>query len=1138
MIKRFVSLLTILWGIVFLLHGQNNERGMPFIKNFLPKEYKAGLANWAVVQDNRGILYFGNDNGILEYDGSEWRFIKTGGVIRSLAKDKNGRIYAGGAGHFGYLKADSLGQMRYQPLHTLLAEDKRAFGDVWTVNCLTEGVFFQTDEFIFILKENKGQAYLQTVPATTFFTFGYAVRDQFYVQKSEYGLMKWVGSRLVPVKDTEALSAALISQVLPWGDSELLICVQNMGLYTTQQGKIVKWNTEADEILRDFRSYNAAWIGTGKNKTLAIGMLGIGVLMLDEKGKLKAIYNKRNGLADDFVLSFTEDGQNGLWIGMYNGIARMEYPSEFQLYNEQFQQLKGAVNAITKHQGRLYVATLSGLFRLAPRELTHAAATRRFYDTEFEAVAGFKLDCWALLPIDKDLLVGTFMGVKLLRGDAVSDVGNEETPPNIFCFERSKIDPDRVFVGSAYSVRSIYRKNGNWIDEGRFDGLRDDIRHIKEDKDGNIWAASLNNGIYLIDFVQGSSYRFGMQPKIRRLGLADGLPSLNDNHLMLINGQIRIATERGIYKYEGGKLIPDEAFDTPFNREGRKVLLPTPDRKGNIWLFSTNKGKIEAGFLQKSDKGFDYKPGSLNRLQDLHAVQALYTGDSSAIWFSDIGGIYRYERRSDISTDFTFQTLIRRVSIGQDSVIFNGNFADKDGLAVLEQGTIFSPDLPYELNRIRFDFTATAFNSPYATYFQTKLDGLETDWETWNDSRSKEYTNLAAGHYVFHVRARDVFGNISSEAQYHFAIKAPWYRSMVAYALYVVLAILLIWLVGEWRIRAIANEKAYLTQQVAARTQELSNANAELEATLAQVKNQNEIIRQKSDELARANEQLFELNSALSRTLAQVQLQNKEIERQRDQIRLQKENTESSIRYARRIQDAMLPDTKILSRFFSGAFILNRPRDIVSGDFYWFTEKQGKIMVAVVDCTGHGVPGAMMSMLGSSLLDNIAARQPVADTALILNEMHRYIRLALQQEKSMNSDGMDMCLISYDPLERTVQFSGARNSLYLVRSGVLTEYKADRQSIGGFQKEAERLFTAQTITVQTGDILYLFSDGYADQIGGNKRQKYMVKHFRSLCERISSIPIVQQEGAFAANLADWMGEEVQLDDILVMGLLI
>jgi serine phosphatase RsbU (regulator of sigma subunit) len=1139
MTKRLALLLTALLAYALTVYGQTNERGMPFIHNYLPKEYKAGMANWAIVQDGRGILYFGNDNGILEYDGNQWKLIKTGGAVRTLAKDAKGRIYAGGLGHFGYLQADSLGRMRYQSLHSLLPADKQSFGEVWTVSCLTEGIFFQADESIFILKENKGQPYIQTVPAETFFSFGFAVRDQFYVQQSDRGLMKWVGSKLVPVKDTDMFSASLISQVLPWGTNELLICVQNMGLYTTQQGKIVKWNTEADELLRDFRSYNAQWISYGKNnKTLAVGMLGVGVLMIDEQGKLQGIYNKRNGLADDFVLSFAEDGQNGLWMGMYNGIARMEYPSDFQVYNEQYQQLKGAVNAIAKHQGKLYVATLSGLFRLAPRELTHAAATRRFYDTQFEAVQGFKLDCWALLPVDKDLLVGTFMGVKLLRGDAVSDIGEESTPPNIFCFERSHIDPDRVFVGSAYSVRCIYRKNGNWIDEGRFEGLRDDIRHIKEDKDGNVWAASLNNGIYLIDFTKGSSYKFSMLPQIRRLGTAEGLPSLADNHLFLIKGQIRVATERGIYKYEGGKFIPDSTFDQPFNSQGRKVMLPATDQKGNIWLFSANKGKIEAGFLQKTDNGYTYRPGSLSRLDELHAVQAIYTNDSSAVWFSDINGIYRYERRENISTDFTFHALIRRVSIGQDSTIFYGNFADREGLAITEQPAIFSPDLPYEWNRIRFDFTATAFNSTHANRFQYKLDGLENQWSEWSESRYKEYTNLSEGHYVFHVRARDVFGNISSEAAYHFAVKSPWYRTVVAYALYIVVAILLIWLIGEWRLRAIANERAKLAQQVTLRTQELRKANAELEATLAQVQKQNEVIQQKSTELTHANEQLFDLNSALSRTLSQVQQQNREIERQRDQIRLQQENTESSIRYARRIQDAMLPDAEQLSRFFTGYFILNRPRDIVSGDFYWFAEKHGKIVVAAVDCTGHGVPGAMMSMLGISFLNSIIAEQTQPDTALILNAMHQYIREALQQEKGINRDGMDMSVIAYDPLARTIQFSGARNSLYLVRNGILTEYKADRLSIGGFRKESERLFSAQTIDVQAGDVLYMFSDGYADQIGGANNHKLMLKNFRDFCERVGALPIDQQQTAFATHLTNWMGSEAQVDDILLIGLMI
>ncbi|MCS6968616.1 MAG: SpoIIE family protein phosphatase [Cytophagales bacterium] len=1129
------------WLVLYLLsqlfcYGQSYERGAPFINNYLPQFYKAGLANWAIAQDLRGVLYFGNDDGVLEYDGNKWQLIRTGSVVRALACDDKGRIYVGGSKNFGYLRADSLGRMRYEPLHTLLPEDKRNFSDVWTVHCLPEGVFFQTDETIYILKENKGKPYLQVVPATTFFTFGYAVRNQFYVQQNDYGLMKWTGSALTPVKGTESFSASLISQVLPWGEKELLICVQNIGFFILGQDKITRWTTEADELLRDFRSYTARWVGQGNYRAIAIGMLGVGIILISPQGKLLGIYNRRNGLADDFALCIAEDNQNGLWVGLYNGIARLEYPSELTVFNEYHHQVKGVVNDITRHQGTIYIATISGLFRLVPRELTHHAAKQKFYDAEFEPVPGFKLDCWALLSIDSDLLVGTFMGVKLLRNETATNIISEETPPNIFCLTRSAIDPDRVFAGSAYSIRCLYRKEGNWIDAGRLEGVRDDIRHLCEDKDGNLWAASLNNGIYLISFLQNNTYQFTLQPQVRQLGIADGLPSLTDNHLFTLNGQIRLATEKGIYKYEGGKFVPDSAFHQPYNKQQRKVILPALDRQGNLWALSFYKKKIEIGYWQKTDSGWTYHQSSLQRLHDLHAVQTLYTQDTAAIWLSDLNGIYRYQPSQRIPSQFTFKVLIRQVSIGQqDSVIFYGAFADKEGRATSQQSTLFSPDLPYSLNRIRFVFSATAFNSTQAMQFQYKLEGLEKKWSDWTADNDKEYTNLAEGHYVFRLRARDVFGNISQEASYHFVIKSPWYRTVVAYVFYILLAILIIWLIGEWRLRLMKREKERLSQQIALRTRELSQANAELESTLAQVKKQNEIIQQKSLELEQANEQLFELNGALSRTLAQVQWQNKEIERQRDKIRQQQEETASSIRYARRIQDAMLPDASALRRFFAGYFILNRPRDIVSGDFYWLAEKDGKAIVVVADCTGHGVPGAMMSMLGISLLDNIVARLTQIDPAVILNEMNQHIRGTLQQEKGTNSDGMDMSLIVYDAQTQTIQFAGAHNPLYLVREGTLMEYKADRLSVGGFQREGH-LFTTQEIAVQKGDVLYMFSDGYADQISSQTKQKLTVKRFRQLCIEISNLPIEEQERAFAKHLAQWQGEEEQIDDILLMGL--
>lgn len=300
-------------------------------------------------------------------------------------------------------------------------------------------------------------------------------------------------------------------------------------------------------------------------------------------------------------------------------------------------------------------------------------------------------------------------------------------------------------------------------------------------------------------------------------------------------------------------------------------------------------------------------------------------------------------------------------------------------------------------------------------------------------------------------------------------------------------------------------------------------------------------------------------NEELARQKAMVEAKSQELMQALQQIEKQNRDITSSINYAQRIQQALLPTYDQLVNYIPNAFIMFRPREIVSGDFYWFAayggqgiaaSKQNRHMIALpnipenefgfliaaVDCTGHGVPGAFMSMIGLNLLD-VLVRSGLTQPNLILNELHKQVRYLLKQENNDSRDGMDMALLRIHGDGRTIDYAGAKNPLIYITHNDCQMIKGDTFPIGGLQKEEKREFTLHTITINSPTSLYLFSDGYIDQFGGAENQKFTSKRFREMLLNIHNQPMVVQQEQLETAFDQWIGTgNTQIDDVLVIGL--
>lgn len=292
-------------------------------------------------------------------------------------------------------------------------------------------------------------------------------------------------------------------------------------------------------------------------------------------------------------------------------------------------------------------------------------------------------------------------------------------------------------------------------------------------------------------------------------------------------------------------------------------------------------------------------------------------------------------------------------------------------------------------------------------------------------------------------------------------------------------------------------------------------------------------------------------NAALAKQQTEIEQKNIELEQNNEEIASQRDTAEnlgrllieknehiiSSINYAKQIQESILPLSEEINKVLPDHFILFQPRDIVSGDFYFFAHKDNKTVIAAIDCTGHGVPGALMSMVGNQILNEIIVISEIYSPDLILNELHRGIRKALKQEETTNQDGMDMSLITIYHQEKKVEFAGAKNPLLYIQDNELIHLKGDKMAIGGEQREQNRIFNKHIINIENSTMFYLFSDGYPDQFGGHERKKFMIRNMKDLFMQIHQKDVLTQKQMLKHEVETWIrdGSEIQTDDILVIG---
>ncbi len=720
------------------------EAGAFFFKQYLPDDYGADAQNWAVVQDARGVMFFGNTEGLLEYDGARWTHIQLptpGSIVRSLGVDASGTVYVGGRNEFGFLKGDADGILRYVSLSDRVPAGDRNFGDIWTISPTRTGVFFGSYPRIFRWSPQAG---ITVWKAPTRFSRLFTVDDLPYVVVIGSGLHRMSGGHLELVPGGSQRQAAgdklepvpggelfqhQIQGVFSFGGSLMVASLSE--LYRQEGNKFVHFSTDADELLKKAAIYVCAPLSNGD---LAIGTIQGGLVLLTPAGHIHRIVSKQSGLASNYVNAIYNDRAGGVWLALNLGVAHIDTELPVTRFADR-EGVDETVPAIYRHSGTLYAGTLSGLAKLIPGARAH-----------FEPVSGINGGVLSLLSTPDGLLIAGQYGISELGPNGLEHIFPDEGA--MFSLSVSIHDPHLYYAAGRHGLLLLRSDGGHWRKIRQVPSGNQDFLTALEDRDGKIWATT-PRGVLRIDLSTDPA-------RIQRMAL-DASAAGSWNYAYRLGADIIFATGKGLRRFDRqtGHLVPETRFGSMFADGSRDVTRIAETPGGSVWISGLSYNGV---LRQTRAQNYEWDEHPLARA-GIKELLALFVDPDNVAWASGAGGgLVRYTASSSSGPSARFQALLSGVQLlGSSKPIGTSNPATR---------------IPHKQNSLRFEYGAPSFEDESRTEYQVRLDGLDQAWSEWSKETRKEYTNLWEGKYTFNVRARDLHGRISKAAAFSFRVLA------------------------------------------------------------------------------------------------------------------------------------------------------------------------------------------------------------------------------------------------------------------------------------------------------------------------------------------------------------------------------
>ncbi|KXX71437.1 two-component regulator propeller domain-containing protein [Flammeovirga sp. SJP92] len=1108
------SVLTIIFLLIsnLLFANENNERelsqysfGALTTEDGLPTN---GVLN--IYQTRDKYLWLSTYNGLVRYNGESMYIINQGNTEGLTTHAFTVMLETKSARWFG----TQAGLVKYS-------------NHQWKVFTEKEGLIH--NEIKKIVEDRNGNLWIGTPEGLCYFD----IKQQ-----------KFITAGIPPILKNASISDLLLDKA-----GKLWVGTEAKGLF-----KYAIDDKKFDYVNKKIKNINALVVDQKEN--LWIG--GDNFLKRLNKEFELSVFEAMNKLPSKHVTALYEDSKGAIWIGTEKGVARY-FNRSISSFSRNKEINKHVVCSIVEdHEGNYWIGTYQhGAYRLNMGQFVS-------YGVQ-QGVTGKFVYSIAQGESKDEILLATNNGITVYK-DKTKTFSPHWYNPKLKTRNLKDILVDskkNIWIASKKGLTKVdrHQKATHYT---KLDGLGNIYaRFTFEDSFGNIWVGTID-GLSLLK----------QDGHFKTFTTKDGLAN---NFILSIFEDSRrrlwISTKSGITIYEEGKF---HNFMKEHGLNSELVFKVTEDHKGVIW-FGTNNGI----FRFEEDKVFSYHrkiegevTSAFNIIED-QENNLLWVGCNVGVYTLDIDELDQvYAGKLDKAQLKLYSTKdgMKSKSVmanGKSLVRDNGHiwFHTYDGVSIVDCNNIKTDKIPPTViinkvtvngrtidhrgdhleipegnTRLEIAYEGVSLLHPEGIHYKYKLEGFDKDWIEAEGGKRAIYTNLPPKEYTFLISA----GNqdnawLENPVKLEFNKRATFYERLEVQVLFTLAFFLVLFVVYRWRVRRFKLREVKLEMKVTERTREIYEKSEELQQQSEELQQQAEELQQQRDYLSETNDLISERNDELNAKNVEVSELIEQVRSINSDMKRKNKRMTDSIRYAKTMQFALLPSAKKLQRAFAEHFIIFKPKDIVSGDFYWMTiPEDNTTFVASVDCTGHGVPGGFMSMLGISILNKIIKEHKEYDTVEILTKLNASIIDYLQQENSDIDDGMDLALLKVvadGKGETEVTFTGAKSTVYFYKTkeDQLISLKGDNISIGGrSKKKKEKKFTSHSIQLQEGDKIYLSTDGYIDQ--NNKfRKKIGKKLFEDILSGTSKLEMSKQKEQLEYLLQRHQGEEDQRDDITVIG---
>ncbi|WP_281238762.1 triple tyrosine motif-containing protein [Flavobacterium praedii] len=771
-LNRLLTFLIIIYSPIAII-GQVKKIGLPLIKNYSRIEYKGGTQNWTIDQDKTGNLYFANNEGILQFDGSIWNKYKAKNLdaIKCLKVDPSGKIYVGCYNEFGFFKSNSKGKLEYFSISKYLDKKKRNSMDfIWRIHLFNDEVVFQSFDAIYIYKNNK----IKIINAPKKFQFSFLINGRLFIQDFNYGLLEYKDGIIKMLKGTDKLNNSEVWGMAEMSKNKFLIATLDKGLFLFENNQIKPWNTEANIFILKNGSLGCILY---KKKYLIINSVLEGIIVSDLNGNIIQHINRNKGLQNNTVLTSFIDNENNLWLGLDNGIAYVNENSFLTYYGNS--NNLGTVYSSVAHKGILYVATNQGVF-------THPWSTD-FKENSFKLIEGTTSQAWNVQILNDEILCSSNRGALLLQNGKM--VRNLD-PKGYFGIKTIPNHPN-LYLGALYNGFSIFEKTKNGI------VFRNTIQGVN--KSSNTFEID-NDIIWLkkYEFI----YQIKLSPDLRNVKSIHVFRRFSKTNpgigsLQKINNKIYFQSNTIFYNFNSEKntFIEDKSITDLF-KSTPKVKEITEDKNGNLWyIFNKSVGVlIKKGPYKYIDIIAPLSNLSGNLVPDFSSINTI---DSRNTFIGLIDGLAHYDSSIENSKVDKPKACIRSFSYPSDTIYFGNG---------INQNKEFK--LPYASNQVKFTFSSPSYENLENLEFSYQLENFDKNWSNWSNNTIKEYTNLKEGNYKLNVKVRNNASVQSDVSSISFRIYPPWYRHSLAYLFYLLIVVAIVYYI-RFRIKIKIRKNKY-----------------------------------------------------------------------------------------------------------------------------------------------------------------------------------------------------------------------------------------------------------------------------------------------------------------------------------------